>query len=131
MSAVSALRAGRKAAERLMVDAVQIARVSTDLDEWGNAAPPAVVYEGKAKVQTFEPYESQRESGGASVIQQRYSVHVPWDAGPFRVGDVVTVTAAALSAHAVGAEYRVAGLHEKSLQTSQRLLVDEDVNRDA
>lgn len=129
MNVRAALMAGRRRAESLMVDRCVIERnVGTDIDDEGRETPTwASVYEGRCKVQTYEPYESERESARAHVVQQRYSVHVPVSAGPFRPGDRVTITAAAVAFHAVGAKYRVAGLHEKTFQTAQRLLVDEEV----
>lgn len=84
--------------------------------------PAVVVYEGRCKVQSFRPYETVVISGGRPVVEQRTEIHVPVGAGPFRVGDVWTVD---------GFDYvfRVGGVDEKSLQTAQRLLVDEVTNR--
>lgn len=124
-----ALAAGRREAEALMLDSCTIRRVVdvlTDAD--GNdIAVYESVYAGRCKVQTYEPYERSPESGGRTVVVQRYSVHVPVGAGPFLPGDVITITASRFATHAVGATYRVAGLHEKTFQTAQRLLVDEEV----
>lgn len=128
MTATSALLAGRRAAEHLMVDACLVERVMGEeaIDEEGRIVVGRVtVYSGRCRVQTYEPYETARESAGATVIQQRYSVHVPVTAGPFRPGDLVTITGG--SSSAVGSLYRIAGIHEKTFQTAQRLLVDENV----
>lgn len=126
----SAIQAGRRAAERLMVDQVRISRVSKVPVEDGLGGvtyPETLVYEGVGKVQTYEPYEQTPAVGGTTIVLQRYSIHVPWDAAIFEPGDVVVIVAARWEVASVGREYRVAGLHEKSLQTAQRLLVDEFV----
>lgn len=128
MSLDSAIQAGRRAAEHLMVDRIIISRVSRVGVEdglGGETFPLIPVYEGVGKIQTYEPYEQTPNVGGASIVMQRYSVHVPWDAGVFEPGDVVKVLEARWDVSSIGREYRVAGLHEKTLQTAQRLLVDE------
>lgn len=87
--------------------------------------PPATVYEGRCKVATYEPYEATPDVGGKTVVQQRYSIHVPVSAGPFEVGDLVTITGSANLPATTGRTFRIAGLHEKTWQTAQRLLTDE------
>lgn len=114
-------------AESLMVDTCTITRGGGG--EWvvdpetGYEVPDegAQVYAGKCKVQTYEAFESKRDVGAQTVVQQRYTIHVPVGSGPFEVGDVVTVAARVYPER----KFRVAGTHEKSLQTAQRLLVDE------
>lgn len=88
-------------------------------------APTTEVYAGRCKVQTYEPAESTPESGGHLWTVQRYAVHLPIGAGPVRVDDEIEVTASAATPDLVGRTYRVAGTHNKSLATAQRLLVDE------
>ena len=112
------------AAERMMTSTVTITRLGEpvwDEDAGDYTDTLTTVYAGKCKVQTYEAFESKRDVGAATVVIQRYTIHVPVDAGPFEVGDVVTV------AQRIHPErrFRVAGTHEKSLQTAQRLLVDE------
>ena len=117
-------------AESLMVDTATITR---HVDGWvidpetgyEVPAPPLTVYEGKAKVASYQPYETAPDVGGQTVVTQRYYVHVPVTAGPFEVGDLVTITASANAPSTTGRTFRVAGLHEKTWQTAQRLLVDE------
>lgn len=123
MSAGAALRRGQRAAEALMVDTLHIGRGSGEVDPFTGEPETVAVYEGAGKIQTFEPYETVLEVGGSSVVQQRYAVHVPVDAGPFRVGDVVEVVFSG-NPNLAGTRYRVAGLNLKSFQTAQRLLVD-------
>lgn len=81
---------------------------------------PRVVYEGKCKIQTYEPYEQVLETVQHSAVQQRYSVHIPYGAGPFEVGDIIALAGS-------DRKFRVGGLHEKTYQTAIRLLVDEVV----
>ena len=120
MTASSALARGRRMAESLMVDACTINRITgTTTDENGYETPTYAdppPYAGRCKIQTYEPHEQTPEVGGSSPTVQRYSLHVPIGAGPFEVGDVATVGARV---------FRIGGLHGKTFQTAQRLLVDE------
>lgn len=120
MTVSMAVRSGRRAAEKLMVDNCRITRTGepTIGPDGREHISETTVYEGKCKVQTYEPYEQTPNTAGHTAVVQRYSVHAPYGAGPFEVGDKVTVT---------GREFRVAGLHEKTYQTAIRLLVDEVV----
>ena len=123
-----ALRLGIRNAEALMVDTLRVVRVSRVPVEdglGGASYPTSVVYEGAGKIQTYEPHEQPLISGGQTIVSQRYHAHLPLLSGPYEVGDVVEVVAASETSHAVGDKYRVAGLNQKSLQTAQRLLVDE------
>lgn len=99
-------------------------------------APREVIYplpdaedplDGRCKVQTFEPYESNRDSGGHIYTEQRYSLHLPIGAGPIHVDDEVEITAAVTDPQLVGREYRIAGRHNKSLATAQRIPMEEVV----
>lgn len=113
-----------------MVDTCTVTRLPAD--EWvvdpvtGREVPaePVEVYAGRCKVQSWEPHETAPDVGGATAVLQRFHVHVPVTAGPFEVGDVITITAAGNQPHLVGNEYRVAGRHEKTWQTAQRLITD-------
>lgn len=119
-------------AESLMVDTCVITWLDPDAawtvdPETGLDVPPApvTVYEGPCKVQTWEPYEQSPEVGGQTYVRQRYFVHVPVSAGPFEVGAVVEITEATNLPSTLNRRFRVAGLHEKTWQTAQRLIVDE------
>lgn len=132
MTAQSAIQQGRIAAEALMLDSCSITRVTGPagpLDPvTGEKTPPptATVYEGKCRIQTYEPQESRPESGDHAYAVQRYSVHIP--VGPVvRVDDVVTVTSATLDPDLVARRYKVMGLLHKTYATANRLLVDEIV----
>lgn len=115
-------------AEALMVDACTISRIAFPGDVGDDGRPivdEALKYAGACKVATYEPHEQIRESAGTTQVIQRYSVHVPTDAGPFEVGDVVRITASAGLPSTLGRTFRIEGLLEKTWQTAQRLLVDE------
>lgn len=139
MSAITAIRAGRRRAEALMVDQCTIRRTTgppgpLQPDGTRDPAPTEVIYgpdvlphRGKCKVQTFEPHESKPESGDHVFTVQRYSLHIPADATQVAVDDRAQITASQLGPNLVGRTYRISGLHHKSLATSQRLLIDEVV----
>lgn len=118
------------AAVSMMRDTCRIERDSSD--EWvitpnGREvpAPSVVVYEGPCKIATYQSYEQNPEVAGMTETLQRYAVHVPVAAGPFEVGDLITIAASAHRPSSTGRTFRVAALHEKTWQTAQRLLVDE------
>lgn len=121
-------RQRRRRARLLAQDECLVERVTGEevIDDEGRiTVVRTTVYEGPCRVRTYQPYETVRESAGASVVEQRYSVHVPVTAGPFRPGDLVTIVGG--QSLAVGSRYRIAGIHEETHQTAQRLLVDEEV----
>jgi hypothetical protein len=129
-SPIGPLLRGRASAEALMTSTCTITRVTGppgELDENGERtpAPTATVYTGKCKVQTYEPHESAVESGDHVYTEQRYHLHLPIGAGPFAVDDEATITASPVDPQVVGASYRIAGLHNKTYATAQRLLVDQ------
>lgn len=131
MSALTAIRQGRRWAESLMVDACIIRRTTGPvgaLDPDTGTRPAAAtvdVYSGRCKVQTYEPAESKPDAGQHVFTTQRYSIHLPYNAGPIAVDDRIEITASVESPQLVGNLYRVSGTHTKSLATAQRLLVDE------
>lgn len=120
MSAASATARGQRRAVALMRDTAVITRGTGEpvTDENGDVTyPTSVVYDGPCKIQTFEPYEQERDAAGQTEVLQRYSLHLPITAQDVaRVGDVATVGAR---------QFRINGLHHKTFQTSVRLLVDE------
>lgn len=117
------IRSGRRAAERLMTSYGTCRRPSPVDDEGdGSASVEWVdVYEGRCKLQSFRPYESVIISGGRPVVEQRTEIHVPVGTGPFHVGDVWVIDG-------FDYKFRVGGVDEKTIQTAQRLLVDEVTN---
>jgi hypothetical protein len=142
VTALTAIEKGRAAAEAIMLDSCVITRVTGEPGPVDPAtglrtpAPRATIYplpgavaplDGRCKVQTFEPYESNRDSGGHVYTEQRYALHLPIGAGPIHVEDEVTIVSAATDPQLLGREYRIAGRHNKSLATAQRLPMEEVV----
>ena len=118
----------REQAESLMVDRCRIERpgeVVTD-PETGVVSPSfELVYEGPCKVQQTLAQSSSQESGGAVFTVQDTALHVPVGAGPVAPGDRATMLTGVYNPALVGNVYRVTDLYEKSLQTAQRLRVEE------
>lgn len=132
MSQESAIRAGRLAAERNMVDACEVWRIGPVVEDPVTGIPVpsrALVYSGKCKLGGDRPYENKPEAGAAIIVTQRFTIHLPWSSGPFDVGDLAVVTKATLQPNLVGNEYRIAGPDERTAQTAQRMFVDLAENR--
>lgn len=131
MSQRSAVLAGRRAAGRNMLDTCTVKTVTgiTTNPTTGADVPTysAPIYTGRCKVQTYEPQERNPEVGGATVTVQRYSIHVPVGSFAPAVGQVITITAAALDPNLVGNVFRVVALLHKSASTAYRLGVEEVV----
>ena len=127
MTVMSALRSGRRAAERLMTDLVEIRRVvgsAVDPLTGRDEAELVVVYEGKAKLQSFEGYEASREVIAHSSVVQRMSIHLPVDSYRSSVGDVVRIVRSS-DPLLVGREYRVTQEAPfKTHATAYRIFVD-------
>lgn len=115
MGLMDSLKAGQRVAEQAMRDTCVITRQVKTLVGDREQFLASTVYEGKCKLQTFEPYEQTPEAVAHSATVQRYSLHIPVSASVV-VGDLATVGTR---------RFRVAGLHHKTFQTAQRLLVDE------
>ena len=114
----------------MMLDTCTVRRViGTTPDPLTGADVPAyaTAWTGKCRVTTYEPHERNPEVGGATVTVQRYAVHVPVGAFAPAVGQVITITAAALDPHLVGRTFRVAALLHKTAATAYRLGVEEVV----
>ena len=115
-------------AERMMVDVCRIERpgeVVTD-PETGVVSPSfELVYEGPCKVQQTLAQSSSQESGGAMFTVQDSRLDIPVGAGPVAPGDRATMLTGVYNPALVGNVYRVTDLYEKSLQTAQRLRVEE------
>lgn len=131
MSALSAVVAGREAAERLMVSRVKIERFTGETIYEGvhPIRERTLVYEGRGKVQSYEAYEQSMESGGGSVTVTRVRVDIPVSAPACRPGDIVTVVENVPDPRLVGMTLRVASLAPfKSLATASRMFA-EDITR--
>lgn len=134
MSQESAVRAGRMAAERNMVDACEVWRIGPGVEDpvTGIPAPSrTLVHSGRCKVGGDRPYENKPEAGAAIIVTQRFTIHLPWSAGPFFPGDLAVITKVVLQPNMVGNEYRIAGPDERTAQTAQRMFVDIAENKNA
>ena len=124
---IRGLNRGRRAAESLMTDHVQIRRVvgSTVDPLTGEDSPEyTTVYEGKAKLQSFEGYEASREVISHSSVVQRMSIHLPVGSYRSSVGDVARIVRS-VDPLLVGREYRVTQEAPfKTHATAYRIFVD-------
>ncbi|WP_104086562.1 DUF6093 family protein [Arthrobacter sp. GMC3] len=125
------IRAGRRLAERLMIDKFRFTRAVIGPPIRDEATgdliylPPVLVYEGKGKVQTYEAHEVGIGSAGRLFTVQRYQIHVPVGPERFMIGDVAECIKATLDPALLGREYVVAALLHKTAATARRLQVDE------
>lgn len=78
---------------------------------------------GRCKVQQTISQASNPVAGGHLFTIQDARLDFPVSAGPFQVGDVVTMTSSLKSPHMVGNIYTVDEIYEKSYLTAQRLRV--------
>lgn len=122
------MQAGRALAESLMVDTCRIERPGEAVTdpETGVVSPSfTLVYEGPCKVQQTLAQSSSVEVGGAVFTAQDTRLDIPVGAGPVAPGDRATMLTGAYNPALVGNVYRVTDLFETSLQTAQRLRVEE------
>ena len=113
-----------------MVDSVVVTRVvgTTEDPDTGKVVDVTeVVYEGKAKRQTYEAYEQTPQSGAHVYTVQRYSLHFPVGSFAPAPGDIATWTSSVLDPDLPGTRDRITGLFNKSLATSMRVYVEEQV----
>lgn len=128
MSAASATLAGRAAAERLMVDACTVTRVTgtTSDGETGRITETlATIYSGKCRIRQRAATGSRTDVGEASVVQVGYELQLPMSATAVRVEDRVTVTASVLDASLVGRRWHVSSEAAGSHLTARRLQITE------
>jgi hypothetical protein len=128
VSAADALRAGRAAAESLMIDTCRITSggpVVTDPDTGEVTRTRTTVYEGRCKVQSKDSAVSNPEAGGGSFTVVSRQVHIPANAAEVVDGHEVEITGSLLNAFTVGKVYRVTGFTPDSFDTAFRLPVKE------
>jgi hypothetical protein len=120
---------GRLEAEALMLDRVEIRRstgaVAQNEATGRTTAASTLVYVGPCKVQSQDALPQAGEVAGREAVTQRYRLDLPVAVTVVRVGDVATITEAALDAELLGRRFRVAGQHHKSQATARRLPVEE------
>lgn len=119
----------RAHAESRMHDTVRIERGSgapvTDPDTGEVTYPRTTVYEGKARIQTYEAQEHKQDVGTATITTTRYALHVPVGSYAPSLDDVATVTAAANDPHLVGRRFDVVALLHKTAATAYRLGIED------
>lgn len=130
---LAALPQLRAAAESLMTAMWRIERqvkdasgkpVSTVVDH-RTIPTREVVHEGRAKLQTYEGHEVALPAGGATVVQQRMSLHLPVHAFRPLPGDIATCLAST-DPLMVGKRVRVVQAAPfKEHATAYRVFVDE------
>jgi len=99
----------------------------TDPDT-GTVTPGSTpVYSGPCKVQQTISQASNPSAGGHQFTVQDVRWDTPVTAGPFLVGDVVTMVASVLDPQLVGRAFRVIETFHKSGATAQRTRVSEVV----
>lgn len=127
MAVMSAVAAGRLAAERLMVDKWEVRRVTrVETDPLTGKDKPVteVVYVGKGRLQSFEGYEQSRTVVEHSSVIQRMSIHLPIGEYRPKVGDVALCIESA-DPNLVGTEYRMTqDAPFKTYATAYRVFVD-------
>ena len=125
MSARAAIMQGRRMAERLMVDSWVVYKLDmNDVDPLTGEAVRVIVYEGKAKLTSYEGYEQTPEVVGHTSTVQRMSLHLP--VGPYRpqVGHVA-VCVESLDPNLIGTQYRMTqDAPFKTFATAYRVFVD-------
>ena len=125
MSARAAIMQGRRMAESLMVDRWRVYKLDMDdVDPLTGEAVRVIVYEGKAKLTSYEGYEQTPEVIGHTSTVQRMSLHLP--VGPYRpqVGHVA-VCVESLDPNLIGTQYRMTqDAPFKTFATAYRVFVD-------
>lgn len=129
MSLISALLAGRRAAERNMTSTVKVYTLGSPVlnESTGQYAPTQVqVYSGPGKIQFFDnAYPQTPEAGAHTFVMGQQTLHLPVSASMPPVGALVAVTADAVSPHLLGRVWRVTNIPAKSHQTALRLPIEE------
>lgn len=129
MSATTAVLAGRRRAEALMVDTCTVTRAGsgTTDDLTGEVtSTPTTVYAGRCKVQQAAAMGQRVDAGEASTVLLRLEVHLPVAGSEdVRRGDLVTITASANDPALMGKTFRVHDQAAKSFATARRLGVEE------
>jgi hypothetical protein len=131
MSATTAVLAGRRAAEALMVDACTIQRVTgtSTNDTTGVVTPTySMIYAGKCRVQQIVPVSKPADIGQAQVWLQRLELQVPISVTGIASDDLVTITASLLDAELAGRTFRVRELGHKTHLTARRVQLEEQTS---
>lgn len=128
----------QEAAESRMSERIVIDRPSGTVvdDEGREQTTYAPVYEGIGRLRSFRPYEQNPDVGAGTITMQRIDWHIPaperhevlvgqgtvaYSLGPVQTGDRARRMTAGKPVKTV----RIAGEHDVTDQTAQRLVVDE------
>lgn len=128
----AAVQRGQVAAFNLMRDKIRITRdspVPPSTDRWGRitAPPPAVVYEGRGKVQTDATYPVTPEIAGTSrALTTIAQVHLPFGTTSVRSGDVAEVIESR-NPRLIGTKVRLRSDEDKTWTTAVHFNVEEVV----
>lgn len=126
--ALTGIARGRRRAEQKMMDSCRVERPgapATDPVSGKVTRPAQVIYEGKCELQQTRTQATTPNNVERDFTVQETSWKTPVFAGPFDVGDMVYMTAAAADPQLVGRQYRVTEPFHKSLATAQRCGVEE------
>jgi len=129
----SALSAGRRAAESLMLDYGRALRLTGekvyDHDEQEYVDKETPLFTSAAKIQTRALATRVEEVGARTATTVRTELHLPADTPPLSVGDVWEVTAAhPMSLAVVGQRLRITAPVAGTLKTARRYEVEEVVS---
>ncbi|MEU8186012.1 DUF6093 family protein [Micromonospora carbonacea] len=122
------LARGRAAAERLMVDACTIRRVTSEdgSDGDGNVIREYEdLYVGPCRVQQTSAQAAQEDVGEDFQLMLRLEVHLPMSVVGLEVGDEVTITASAHDPDLPSRVFLVRDLAHKTHATARRVGVTE------
>lgn len=129
MSAASATRAGRAAAERQMTDTWTVYRVTSAWDEVSgmNVETTTTVYDGIGQWHTFEAYEQSPEAGGAQFAVTRSTLKLPFTvtSAEVREGDRAVCMSSRMDPDLVGSTVRIQAAASKTYATARRFPVAE------
>ena len=131
MSATSITLAGRKAAERIMVDTCTITRPGKPTTNPDTAqvtyADQQTIYTGKCKLKLPIAIARPDIVGGAQEFTQHPTLSLPATTTGVQIDDVVTVNTSALMPSLIGKTFRVRAIPGQSLMTAARFEVLEVV----
>lgn len=120
---------GRRAAERNMTDACAVVRPGTkpvtDPVTGKVTRPSSPVYSGRCRLQQSLAQATTQEAGEHVYTEQGIRWDTPVGSGPFKIGDMVAITASELDGQLVDKVFRVEELFNKSQATAQRCRVVE------
>jgi hypothetical protein len=119
---------GRRAAEALMVDTCRITNVTGTVDNPDGSVTKTTetIYEGKCRLQTFDPYERTPQSTEVELTIRRDVLQLPMSATGISTGHKVEYLTSALDPDLPGRTFRITGPARKTHQTMRRMYVEED-----